>query len=246
MPGDAPHKLDHLAVVDSLGGGRGLAAARVRRGHGPLRHAAAGSDRGPARQLRDADRFRFANVLRAWIDVDEKGRITDYGQGGGGMMGSTTVKLGPRGAHVRGDRAARPRAEADQGRATGFASRRPRAGARACPPRDGCGASRSCSGRRRWCGRRSTLTIHADGKVKGADDRREPLPAPLGLRRRRQPLAQVGPRRLQGLVPQVLRQAHPLGRHRLQGARDGRGDARWSARSRRRSCRAARSRRSAR
>ena len=45
--------------------------------------------------LRDADRFRFANVLEGWIDVDEKGRITDYGQGGGGMMGSTTVKLGP-------------------------------------------------------------------------------------------------------------------------------------------------------
>ncbi len=45
--------------------------------------------------LRDADRFRFANVLEGWIDVDEKGRITDYCQGGGGMMGSTTVKLGP-------------------------------------------------------------------------------------------------------------------------------------------------------
>jgi hypothetical protein len=45
--------------------------------------------------LRDADRFRFANVLEGWIDVDEKGRITDFGQGGGGMMGSTTVKVGP-------------------------------------------------------------------------------------------------------------------------------------------------------
>ncbi|HTU78382.1 MAG TPA: cyclic nucleotide-binding domain-containing protein [Solirubrobacteraceae bacterium] len=45
--------------------------------------------------LRDADRFRFANELTGWIEVDEKGRISDYGQGGGGLMGSTTVKVGP-------------------------------------------------------------------------------------------------------------------------------------------------------
>ena len=46
-------------------------------------------------ELRDADRFRFANVLKAWIEVDEKGRIADYGQDGGGLMGATTVKVGP-------------------------------------------------------------------------------------------------------------------------------------------------------
>ncbi len=45
--------------------------------------------------LRDADRFRFANVLEAWVEVNEQGRITDFGQEGGGMMGSTTVKVGP-------------------------------------------------------------------------------------------------------------------------------------------------------
>ena len=44
--------------------------------------------------LRDEDRFRFANVLDAWIDVDSQGRITDSGYAGGGLMGSTTVKLG--------------------------------------------------------------------------------------------------------------------------------------------------------
>ncbi|MCW3019260.1 MAG: hypothetical protein JWN10_1568 [Solirubrobacterales bacterium] len=42
-----------------------------------------------------ADRFRFANVLRAWVEVDQKGRITDFGHDGGGLMGATTVKLGP-------------------------------------------------------------------------------------------------------------------------------------------------------
>jgi hypothetical protein len=45
--------------------------------------------------LRDEDRFRFANILKAWIEVDKKGKITDCGYNGSGMMGSTTVKLGP-------------------------------------------------------------------------------------------------------------------------------------------------------
>jgi hypothetical protein len=45
--------------------------------------------------LRAADRFRFANVLRAWIDVDKQGRIVDFGRDGGGLMGTTTVRLGP-------------------------------------------------------------------------------------------------------------------------------------------------------
>src|SRR6478735_1895832 len=43
--------------------------------------------------LRADGRFRFANRLSAWIDVED-GRITGHGYTGGGMMGSTTVKLG--------------------------------------------------------------------------------------------------------------------------------------------------------
>jgi len=43
--------------------------------------------------LRDADRFRFANELRAWIEVDGD-RITGHGYAGGGLIGSTTVRLG--------------------------------------------------------------------------------------------------------------------------------------------------------
>ena len=45
-------------------------------------------------QLRLNDRFRFANELRAWIDVDG-GRIRGYGQTGGGRLGSTRVRFGP-------------------------------------------------------------------------------------------------------------------------------------------------------
>src|ERR1700735_3612415 len=44
--------------------------------------------------LRDTDKFRFANVLRAWVEGDASGTITGCGYGGGGMMGSTTVRLG--------------------------------------------------------------------------------------------------------------------------------------------------------
>jgi hypothetical protein len=44
--------------------------------------------------LRVADRFRFANELRAWIEVED-GRITKHGHEGRGHIGATTMKLGP-------------------------------------------------------------------------------------------------------------------------------------------------------
>ena len=46
--------------------------------------------------LQAADRFRFANVLRAWVEVDGAGQVTagGYGTGAGGLMGSTRVRLG--------------------------------------------------------------------------------------------------------------------------------------------------------
>jgi Cyclic nucleotide-binding domain len=44
-------------------------------------------------ELRVADRFRFGNVLRAWIEVDDSGHITDGGYDGGGLMGVTTLRL---------------------------------------------------------------------------------------------------------------------------------------------------------
>jgi hypothetical protein len=43
---------------------------------------------------RDADRFRFANHLAGWIDADVGGQITGYGYTGGGLIGSTTLRLG--------------------------------------------------------------------------------------------------------------------------------------------------------
>jgi len=46
-------------------------------------------------ELRRTDRFRFANELHGWIEVKD-GRIVDYGQSGRGMIGSTTLQLGPK------------------------------------------------------------------------------------------------------------------------------------------------------
>ena len=45
-------------------------------------------------QLRLDDRFRFANELRAWVDVED-GAITASGYAGEGHMGATRVRLGP-------------------------------------------------------------------------------------------------------------------------------------------------------
>jgi Cyclic nucleotide-binding domain len=45
-------------------------------------------------KLHEADAFREANELRAWIEVDG-GKITDYGHEGRGLIGVTRLKLGP-------------------------------------------------------------------------------------------------------------------------------------------------------
>jgi hypothetical protein len=49
---------------------------------------------GDLEELRRTDRFREANELRAFVDVED-GRIVGYGYLGGGKIGSTTVRLGP-------------------------------------------------------------------------------------------------------------------------------------------------------
>jgi hypothetical protein len=44
--------------------------------------------------MRKADRFRFANELRAWIEVVDGG-IVNHSQVGQGCLGSTTLRIGP-------------------------------------------------------------------------------------------------------------------------------------------------------
>ena len=64
--------------------------------------------------LRTADRFRFANELRAWIDVEDGG-IVGYGQAGGGHIGSTTLRLGGKDLTVPGVALSDLRAEPQSG-----------------------------------------------------------------------------------------------------------------------------------
>jgi hypothetical protein len=56
---------------------------------------------GDLEQLRDADRFREANQLKAWIEVED-GAVVGAGYEGGGLVGSTTFKLGPKAVVVPG------------------------------------------------------------------------------------------------------------------------------------------------
>jgi len=56
---------------------------------------------GDLERLRDDDRFREANFLKGWVEV-ENGKIVDHGYSGGGLVGSTTFKLGPKSVVVPG------------------------------------------------------------------------------------------------------------------------------------------------
>jgi len=57
--------------------------------------------KGDLGRLRDEDRFREANLLSAWIEVED-GKIVKAGYGGGGLVGSTTFRLGPKAIVVPG------------------------------------------------------------------------------------------------------------------------------------------------
>jgi hypothetical protein len=58
-------------------------------------------EQGDLGRLRDADRFREANLLEGWIEVED-GVIVGAGYRGGGLVGSTTFKLGPKAIVVPG------------------------------------------------------------------------------------------------------------------------------------------------
>jgi Cyclic nucleotide-binding domain len=59
-------------------------------------------EQGDLGRLRDADRFREANLLEAGIDVEEDGTISGASYRGGGLVGSTTFRLGPKSIVVPG------------------------------------------------------------------------------------------------------------------------------------------------
>jgi hypothetical protein len=58
-------------------------------------------EEGDLERLRDEDRFREANQLRAWIEVED-GKVVGHGHSGGGLVGSTRFRFGPTGLTVQG------------------------------------------------------------------------------------------------------------------------------------------------
>lgn len=58
-------------------------------------------EEGDLERLRAADRFREANHLKAWIDVED-GKVVDWGHAGGGLVGSTTFRMGPKDVVIPG------------------------------------------------------------------------------------------------------------------------------------------------
>ena len=102
--------------------------------------------------LRQADRFRFANVLSAWAEWDARGTVTDCGYTGGGLMGSTTVAVGGPQPRVRGRGPSGHPAAARGGAPAGCGSSRRPGDAPDSPPPAGSAASRSSSGRPPWSG----------------------------------------------------------------------------------------------
>ncbi len=93
--------------------------------------------------LQAADKFRFANVLKAWIEVDGAGEITGCGYSGGGLIGNTTIQLaGLKRTFQNTPSTARG----------GCISRRPWAAGPACPCRALCVTVLTSSGRLQPCG----------------------------------------------------------------------------------------------
>ena len=58
-------------------------------------------EKGDLERLRDDDRFREANFLKAWIEVED-GKVVAHGHEGSGLVGSTTFRMGPKDVVVPG------------------------------------------------------------------------------------------------------------------------------------------------
>ena len=180
--------------------------------------------------LRAEDRFREANHLAAWIEVED-GKIVGHGYEGDGLVGSTTFHLGIRDVTIPGVAFEVLRQEPEVrddsvrfvqtvGGRAGFPAPRMsrRQAVRPHPLGDRLDDARAHDPRRRLVGARARRSEH--------------VPAALDLRRRRRPRREVGDDRLQGLVPGGARRATRRGatRTRMPSSRPRR--ARSSGRSR--------------
>jgi hypothetical protein len=126
-------------------------------------------------ELRAADRFRLANVLRAWIDVDDAGRITSSGYSGGGLIGGSTFRLG--GLQYRYQAVQLPDLQRDPELGDGWVRFEQTAGSRTGAPTPGWMARAPHVQRRAllvWT--TLSLTLRADGRAEFALTGASPFP----------------------------------------------------------------------
>ncbi len=124
---------------------------------------------------RDADMFRVANDLRAWIDVDDSGVVHAHGYSGGGVIGSTTMALG--GASATFEAVAYPDLQADPEVGDGWVRFRQTAGGRTgvpAPRRVAKPPFVQYHAPTAWS--TLSLTIHADGHADWSLDGASPFP----------------------------------------------------------------------
>ena len=109
------------------------------------------------------DRFRFANVLSVWAEVEDD-RIAEFGhhEDSGLVMGATTVRVGGIGATFRRGPAAGAAAGAGAASTVRSGSCRRSAVAPAYRSRGECRTRRSCAGRRLGVDH-VALTLRPDG-----------------------------------------------------------------------------------
>jgi hypothetical protein len=118
---------------------------------------------GDLARLCEADRFREANQLKAWIEVED-GAIVDAGYEGGGLVGSTTFQFGPKAIVVPGVgfEVLRAEPEISDGRARFVQTVGGRAGFPA-PRRVKGGALFRIHSATAWT--TLAITLHVDGRV---------------------------------------------------------------------------------
>jgi hypothetical protein len=169
--------------------------------------------------LRQADAFREANELRAWVEFED-GKPSLYGYSGGGHIGVTRIKLGRR--ELTFPAVQYPLLQAEPEVGDGWVKFKQSAGGHMGLP-----APRRVSGKPFF-----RIKSASAWTTLGADDQRgryrracarggEPVPAPLALRRRQQAGGEVGHDRLRGVVQDLARQEHAVGRGGFAGADDG-------------------------
>ena len=165
---------------------------------------------GDLARLRDADRFREANDLRAWIEVED-GRIVGHGHEGAGYVGTTTFQLGPKDLVFQGVafETLRPEPEVREDEVRFVQTVGGRAGFPAPRRVKGSPFFRVHSATA-WT--TLALTIRADGSSEHELVGASPFPAALDLRPRGRARPEGRNGRLQDLVPRGARRAHALGR----------------------------------